>query len=130
MNPHPRTYAMWCVLVALWLPVLVSCGFAVVVGMWAVSVKHEMLSNGIANGDSTHYPYSPSGASRIASVWVCALVAIAVVGTGIVAFMRLDTLARRRARVNHCPKCNYDRAGLAKDVVCPECGARPHAPLP
>jgi hypothetical protein len=38
---------------------------------------------------------------------------------------RLDTLARRRARLNLCPKCNYDRAGLAKDAVCPECGERP-----
>ena len=36
---------------------------------------------------------------------------------------RLDTLARRRARLNLCPKCNYDRAGIAKDAVCPECGS-------
>jgi hypothetical protein len=34
--------------------------------------------------------------------------------------------ARRRekaASLNLCPKCNYDRAGLAKEAVCPECGA-------
>jgi hypothetical protein len=31
---------------------------------------------------------------------------------------RLDTLARRRTRLNHCPTCNYDRTGLP----CPECG--------
>ncbi|HMN40146.1 MAG TPA: hypothetical protein PKE29_04825, partial [Phycisphaerales bacterium] len=36
-----------------------------------------------------------------------------------------EMLARRRARVHHCPKCNYDRAGIAKDAVCPECGERP-----
>jgi hypothetical protein len=35
----------------------------------------------------------------------------------------LDTLARRRACINLCRKCNYDRTGLAKDAVCPECGA-------
>ena len=35
---------------------------------------------------------------------------------------RLDTLARRRARLNLCPKCNYDRTGLAVGAVCPECG--------
>ncbi len=35
---------------------------------------------------------------------------------------RLDTLARRRARLNLCPKCNYDRTGLASGAVCPECG--------
>jgi hypothetical protein len=34
----------------------------------------------------------------------------------------LDTVARRRARLNLCPKCNYDRAGIAADAVCPECG--------
>jgi len=36
---------------------------------------------------------------------------------------RLDTLPRRRARLNLCPKCNYDRTGLAADAACPECGA-------
>jgi hypothetical protein len=36
---------------------------------------------------------------------------------------RLDTLARRRARVGLCPKCNYDRTGLPPGAVCPECGA-------
>ena len=35
---------------------------------------------------------------------------------------RLDTLARRRARMNLCAKCHYDRTGLAGDAVCPECG--------
>ena len=34
----------------------------------------------------------------------------------------LDTPARRRARLNLCPKCNYDRSGLAAGAVCPECG--------
>ncbi len=38
---------------------------------------------------------------------------------------RLDTLAHRRARLNLCPKCNYDRAGIAAEAVCPECGAKP-----
>ncbi|HVU64172.1 MAG TPA: hypothetical protein VHC70_09360 [Phycisphaerales bacterium] len=36
---------------------------------------------------------------------------------------RLDILARRRARLNLCPKCRYDRAGLAADAKCPECGS-------
>ncbi len=36
-----------------------------------------------------------------------------------------DTLARRRAKLNLCPKCNYDRTGLAAGVVCPECGTIP-----
>ena len=34
----------------------------------------------------------------------------------------LDTIARRRARLNLCRKCNYDRTGLAVGAVCPECG--------
>jgi hypothetical protein len=39
----------------------------------------------------------------------------------------LDARAARRARLNLCPKCNYDRAGIAKDAVCPECGALPRS---
>ena len=35
---------------------------------------------------------------------------------------RLDTLARRRARIGFCHKCNYSRTGLAPSAVCPECG--------
>ncbi|HVU63860.1 MAG TPA: hypothetical protein VHC70_07780 [Phycisphaerales bacterium] len=38
---------------------------------------------------------------------------------------RLDTLARRRARLSLCAKCNYDRAGLAAGAKCPECGMLP-----
>jgi hypothetical protein len=29
---------------------------------------------------------------------------------------------RRRRRLNRCVKCGYDRAGLAADAHCPECG--------
>ncbi len=35
---------------------------------------------------------------------------------------RLDTLPLRRAKLNLCPHCNYDRTGLALDAKCPECG--------
>ncbi len=41
----------------------------------------------------------------------------------------LDTLARRRARLNLCPKCHYDRTGLAAGAKCPECGAVHAAPV-
>ncbi len=52
------------------------------------------------------------------------LPAVAVAATTSVAW-RLDTLARRRARVGFCLKCNYDRTGLAAGAVCPECGRLP-----
>ncbi|HMN40147.1 MAG TPA: hypothetical protein PKE29_04830 [Phycisphaerales bacterium] len=44
-----------------------------------------------------------------------------------VAAWRLDTLVRRRARLNLCSKCNYDRTGLSSAAVCPECGTGPAA---
>jgi hypothetical protein len=34
-----------------------------------------------------------------------------------------DVRARRLARLNHCPTCNYDRTGLPAASPCPECGA-------
>lgn len=36
---------------------------------------------------------------------------------------RLDERARRRALAGRCPRCRYDRAGLAPGAACPECGA-------
>ena len=41
---------------------------------------------------------------------------------------RRDLAANRIARLNLCPKCNYDRAGIAGDAKCPECGASATAP--
>ena len=47
---------------------------------------------------------------------------IGVASAGTAAAWRLDTLARHRAKLNLCPKCHYDRTGLAAGAVCPECG--------
>jgi hypothetical protein len=35
---------------------------------------------------------------------------------------RIDINARRRARIGHCPACNYNRMGLADALPCPACG--------
>ena len=56
-------------------------------------------------------------------LWIPALLCLLITAWT----FRLDALARRRARLNLCPKCHYDRTGLAgrADAVCPECGAAP-----
>ena len=59
-------------------------------------------------------------------LWI-PVVALAIITAGA---WRLDTLARRRAREGQCLKCHYDRAGLAPDAFCPECGAPCSASVP
>jgi uncharacterized OB-fold protein len=56
-------------------------------------------------------------------VFVPIWVIVAAAQAAAIAAWRLDTLARRRARLNHCPTCNYDRTGLPAASLCPECGA-------
>ena len=76
-----------------------------------------------------NFYWSHSPAKAFTSSWTLAVplwAPVALVLPVTVFAWRLDTLARRRARLNLCPKCNYDRAGLAsKDAKCPECGAAP-----
>ncbi|HVU64173.1 MAG TPA: hypothetical protein VHC70_09365 [Phycisphaerales bacterium] len=52
------------------------------------------------------------------------LLAAAALGVAIAASAP-ELLARRRARLNLCPSCHYDRAGLAAGAKCPECGMLP-----
>jgi len=52
-------------------------------------------------------------------LWIPSLLCTA----GTIFAWRLDDIARRRVRAGFCPKCDYDRTGLAAGAVCPECGA-------
>lgn len=47
-----------------------------------------------------------------------------VLGVATAAFFGTGRRARRWARLGCCLACGYDRAGLAKDAVCPECGKK------
>ncbi len=59
-------------------------------------------------------------------IWIVVVPTIAFT----VSVWRLDTLARRRLRIGHCPTCNYNRHGIPAQAVCPECGALPDVPVP
>jgi hypothetical protein len=50
-------------------------------------------------------------------------VPIAVVLSATILAWLAEARIRRRAAKGFCPKCNYDRVGIAKDAVCPECGS-------
>jgi hypothetical protein len=65
---------------------------------------------------------APSG-YRSFSIPLWYIAVVMLVGTA-TAWHR-DSLARRRARANHCPNCDYDRTGLAPGASCPECGTAP-----
>jgi hypothetical protein len=66
----------------------------------------------------SHVWHYPRGWHAVVPAWIF----VGIAGLVTAAAWHLDTLARRRARLSLCPKCNYDRAGLSKDAVCPECG--------
>ena len=57
-------------------------------------------------------------------LWIPAALTLIPAGTVWIA----DSAARRRARMNLCPKCHYDRTGLAGNAVCPECGTSASSP--
>jgi hypothetical protein len=58
-------------------------------------------------------------ASGLLPLWIpfC----ISAVPTAILFY--LDRPSARRRRAGGCARCGYDRAGLAPQAVCPECGA-------
>ncbi len=147
MRPHPRLRktikwtgaAVTLLLLVVWAWSLVwwywtdARGVMIVVrhGLIAVSVHQpseadeelEMLVIGSLDSRSLWMPDGGRGPTDwffLVPLW-CPLL-VSFVSTTLA--WRLDTLARRRARLNNCPKCNYDRAGIGKDAVCPECGAR------
>jgi hypothetical protein len=87
------------------------------------------LSPGLSAGSSrfmlfNEFVYERRGSGGVVVVfplWPPAL--LALLPTAIA--WRFDVVARRRERIGRCPKCNYDRAGIAADAKCPECGASP-----
>jgi hypothetical protein len=54
-------------------------------------------------------------------VWGLAVLFGGVTAAGIFWVLHFG-LPTRSAGLNLCPKCNYDRAGLAAGAKCPECG--------
>jgi len=56
-------------------------------------------------------------------LWLPALLSLLATA----AAWRADAKYMRRVRVGLCAGCGYDRAGLAADAVCPECGKQPEA---
>ena len=65
------------------------------------------------------YAYNKGMWEVVFPLWV---LLIALFSLAVTAW-HLDALARRRARLNLCPKCNYDRTGLRAEAICPECGS-------
>lgn len=65
-----------------------------------------------------------AGAAAFIPLWMPALAA----GLSAAPFWWTDIRdGRRRRRLGHCPQCGYDRAGLAAEIKCPECGTVPAA---
>jgi hypothetical protein len=66
-----------------------------------------------------HYDSGAEGSIWFGPLWLPLAVALFVTGAACLP----DALNRLRRRAGVCPKCSYDRAGIAGDAKCPECGS-------
>jgi hypothetical protein len=88
------------------------------IGWWAVR-NNARFEWRLAFGTQATESLGPSSSTYcVVPLWPF----IVAAGSSSILAWRLDLIARR-ARLKFCPKCNYDRTGIAKDAVCPECGA-------
>jgi hypothetical protein len=68
----------------------------------------------------------PEASFHAGNWWVLVpLWMIAALVLGAAAVATRATVGDRGTRCGRCPKCKYDRAGIAEDAKCPECGAAP-----
>lgn len=83
------------------------------------TLRHPNYHTELWSGQSATAPGSAATpVSVTVPIWFIAVVTVAPS-----AFIwRRDVLIKRRARVNYCPACNYNRHGLPAGAVCPECG--------
>jgi hypothetical protein len=143
MKPHPRIRKTikWggAAVTVLLLVVWIGSG-------WFYSIRAARIAIGCAHGSLV---VAPNGDGRSMPTWwwgwhfyripagfdlwfsykgeydwsVPLWVLIAPLGASTALAWRADARAHNaRARLNLCPKCNYDRAGIAADANCPECG--------
>lgn len=153
MNPHPRIRkaALWggamttvvlsvAWIISGWWIVLwqdrswsagIGAGFVVAGNMsgpnadFALGWNTVGLPGFVQGGWSFQFDTTPMSRGVAVPLWFPVSVALAVTCVA----GKLTLIARRRDRIGSCPKCNYNRAGLAVTAVCPECGAAPSGPL-
>ena len=63
-----------------------------------------------------------SGRHYLIPLWIPAALSLLCTSSAWALDIR-SSRQQRNARLGLCPKCNYDRTGLAAGAVCPECGA-------
>jgi ssDNA-binding Zn-finger/Zn-ribbon topoisomerase 1 len=145
MKPHPRIRktikwggaAVTVLLVGVWIG---SCWLYVVwqsegkfrvviasgrVGLMTIYDTTIMPEPGWSISTNPYPMWWSLSVSEITNIWIPLWLPLPLCGAGTAIACRLDALARRRARLNLCPNCNYDRAGLAAAAKCPECGSQP-----
>ncbi len=149
MKPHPRIRKTikWGGSAVVLLVIVVWIVSEQRIVMFVVPPSYEVaLEKGLLLIANQGYPvsglgvtfqqYPPQARFRLTSItleryaadewylWIGLWIPLILALTATAIAWRLDTLARRRARLNLCLKCDYDRSGLAKDAVCPECGSK------
>jgi hypothetical protein len=114
-----------------WQARVAAFGWPLPAVYWLWDWRTETLSGGVVttpkSGVAPPNPGVPDRAVPWRFIWInLALDTLLYAATLLLPYALFHTIRRlRRRREGLCPRCAYNRAGLAPSAACPECGTSP-----